>query len=133
MELLRREWFTDNLLSHFVTQIKWMYNSKFMREVYYPDHNTNVFAVIGGLRMEFTSDGEAIHFFTVLEGTGVPTSSKQKRLKLTLDNGITLFGHYTFHATAMHTHFRFSPTRDGMLALLKLVDHSVGRMVALIS
>ena len=104
-----------------------------MREVYYPDHNTNVFAVIGGLRMEFTSDGEAIHFFTVLEGTGVPTSSKQKRLKLTLDNGITLFGHYTYHATAMHTHFRFSPTRDGMLALLKLVDHSVGRMVALIS
>ena len=52
MDLLRSEWYTDNLLSHFVAQIKWMYNSKFMREVYYPDHNTNVFAVIGGLCME---------------------------------------------------------------------------------
>ena len=82
---------------------------------------------------KFTSDEEAIHFFTVLEGKGSPTSSssEQKRLKLTLDHGITLFGHYTFHANTMHTHFSFSPTRDVMLTLLKLVDHSVSSMVAI--
>ena len=131
--------YMDNVLSPLIKQIKKTYNSVHVRELFHPDHITHVFVVTGGLCMEIAADDEAINLFTSIQGkehsgkesTRTKSTLTQKRLTLKLAPNMTLHGHYTFHphTNTMHTHFRFSPTRDGMLALLKLFDHSVDKMM----
>ena len=130
----RHSWHMENILACVFAQIKWTYSSTFTREIFRSEDNIKVLVIIGGLRMEFTCDDDALNLFTIL-ATGITTKHKvrspsQRLLSLTMDDGTTLSGHYTHHAALMHTHFRFQPTRDGMLALLKLVDYAISRMVA---
>jgi hypothetical protein len=123
----------ENVLAHVFAQIKWTYNPKYVREVFRSEENIKVLVIIGGLRMEFTCDDDAVNVFSVFVQSDALQSTRkstQKPLIVSFPDGTTLRGHYTYSTPAMHTHFRFSPTRDGMLKLLKLVDHSMGRMMA---
>ena len=150
----------ESVLALVLEQIVDTYNPNVIKDIFCSETNTKVLQVIGGLRMEFTSDEDAINVFTIL-ATNIPsrkTSSKklpksttddgatssqtqpdfttedckissQRQLNFTTDDGTTYSGHYTHHAGMMHTHFRFSSTRDDILKLLKLVDYSIYRMV----
>jgi len=125
----------ENILSLAFMQIVWTYSRKFVREIFRSEDDIKVLSIIGGLRMEFTCDDDAVNVFSVFAAEGQTSrkaKSSQRPLILTFPDNTTLHGHYTYHAPAMHTHFRFSPTRDGMLMLLKLVDHSMSRMVKVV-
>ena len=133
LQVQRRSWYMENILAHVFAQIKWTYNPNYVREVFRSEDNIKVLVIIGGLRMEFTCDDDAVNVFSVFVQSDALQSTRkstQKPLIVSFPDGTTLRGHCTYSAPAMHTHFRFSPTRDGMLKLLKLVDHSMGRMMA---
>ena len=134
MEVQRRSWYMVNVLERLFDQIKWTYDPKYIREIFRSEDNIKVLVIIGGLRMEFTSDDDAINVFSVFGQTEpngrAKRNPKSKPLTITFIDGTTLRGHYTYYSASMHTHFRFSPTKEGMLHLLKLVDHSMSQMMA---
>ena len=82
-----------------------------------------------------TCDADSIHMFTVYGlDSGRPRKPKNqpeppREMRKTLENGMMLSGTYKYRYGMMHTHFRFSPTSDGVLMLLKVFDHSVDCMV----
>ena len=83
--------------------------------------------------MELNCDEDAINMFTVYGqdsgGNGKSKTQRQRDLKLNLGDGVELSGTYTYRHGVMHTHFRFSSTREDVLKLLKLFDFSVSRMM----
>ena len=80
------------------------------------------------VELEFTCDEDGINLFIInIHNNPAKLSMRGSgRTRIHL-KGISqpLEGHYAFHDGAMFTHFRFTPTRDGVLTLLKLVDVSV--------
>jgi hypothetical protein len=135
LQVQLHSWYMENLLSHVFAQVKWTYNPKYTREVFRSEDDIKVLNIVGGIRMEFTCDDAAINVFSIHtrgDTKAKKSASTQRPLVVAFPDGTTLRGHYTYHADKMHTHFRFSPTTDGMLHLLKLIDFSMAQVMKLV-
>ena len=131
MEVHLRDRYMENILTHLIRQIMSTYSREFLREMFTFSENMRVLTFWNIYRMEFVCDSDGINFFTEFKVSKPPSSKSSNRpLVVTFDGGVTLFGHYTYDPSGvMVTHFVFTPTSDGMIRLLKLVDHSIHRLI----
>jgi hypothetical protein len=79
--------------------------------------------------LEFTCDEIGINLFIANPQPPISILSRRKgNTKVHVDGfACPLKGCYSMHDDLMITHFRFSPTRNGVLQMMKLVDVCVER------
>ena len=126
---------TEEIMEHVVDQIKSTYScTDCIRETLATLWiRGNIRALkLNDIDLEFTCDEEGINLFIInqqpmLSEILIKRSEGNMWAHLK-GNTHRLKGRYVLHDGCMFTHFRFSPTHDGVLQLLKLVDVCVDRV-----